>query len=213
VCAENGLGGKVLEHVLHNIVYARDELGDHTSDDAYAQLDDVLASTPPGAGGVMFLPWLNGSLAPGGDNNVRGGFVHMSLTTTRRDMIRAVVEGVAHNLGWLLPHVEAFTGTRIDEIAFVGGAARSAKWSVILADVLGRPIASLDAPDRAIARATALLALHRHGVIGRRDLEALVNVTRRDSPDPARHELYARRQAQFEALHTALIPISEALTT
>ncbi len=213
VCAENGLGGKVLEHVMQNVVYARDELGDHASDDPFAALESVLHETAPGAGGVMFLPWLNGSLAPGGDSNVRGGFVHMSLTTTRRDMVRAVVEGVAHNLGWLLPHVEAFTGNRIDDIAFVGGAARSAQWSAILADVLDRPVLSFRAPDRAIARATGLLALQRHGVIARDDLDAMVDVDRRDEPDATRHALYTTRQAQFEALYAALVPISEALTT
>lgn len=213
VCAENGLGGKVLEHMMLNVVYAQDEFGNHTSDDAFGALETVLTGTSAGAGGVMFLPWLNGSLAPGGDGNVRGGFVHMSLNTTRRDMVRAVVEGVAHNLGWLLPHVEAFSGKRIDDIAFAGGAARSPRWSAILADVLDRPVMSLRTPDRAIARATALLALQRHGIIERDDLGAMVDVDRRDEPDAARHELYAKRQEQFEALYEALVPISGALTT
>ena len=71
----------------------------------------------------------------------------MSLETERADLVRAVVEGVAHNLAWLLPHVEAFTGERIDEIAFVGGAARSARWCQVLADVLGRPVSPLAAPE------------------------------------------------------------------
>ncbi len=153
VCAENGLGGKVLEHVLENMVYATDELGDHRVDDVFGSLDPLLRATAPGAGGVLFLPWLRGSLAPGGDANMRGGFVHMSLDTTRRDMVRAVVEGIAHNLGWLLPHVERFTGAGIDEVAFVGGAARSPAWCGILADVLARPITALHAPDRSVARA------------------------------------------------------------
>src|SRR5262249_3526816 len=154
VCAENGLGGKVLEHVLENVVYATDELGDHSLDDAFVALDKVLSSTDPGAGGVLFLPFLNGSLAPGGDAGMRGGFVHMSLETTRRDMVRAVVEGIAHNLAWLRPHVEQFTGKEIDEIAFVGGAARSQPWCGILADVVGTPIGALVQPDKAVARAT-----------------------------------------------------------
>jgi xylulokinase len=210
VCAENGLGGKVLEHVLQNMVYAADELGDHRVDDAFASLDPLLRATAPGAGGVMFLPWLNGSLAPGGDGNMRGGFVHMSLDTTRRDMLRAVVEGIAHNLGWLLPHVEAFTGAGIDEVAFVGGAARSPAWCGILADVLDRPITALEAPDRSVARATALLALQRHGALTRADLDALP-AGEQFTPTAAHREQYVIRQAQFEAAYAALLPISEAL--
>lgn len=200
VCAENGLGGKVLEHVLQELLQLD-----------FSELDDVIRATDAGAGGVLFLPWLNGALAPGGDDTIRGGFVHLSIDTTRRDLVRAVAEGIAHNLGWLLPHVEAFTGNRIDDVAFAGGGARSLPWCGILADVLNRRVDALAAPDRAIARATALLALERHGVITRADLDDMVEVVAQHTPDAARHERYAARQVQFEAAFAALRPISEAL--
>ena len=212
VCAENGLGGKVLEHVLDRVVYADDGLGDHRVDEPFARLDAVLGATEPGAGGVMFLPWLGGSMAPLASGTIRGGFVHMSLETGRADLVRAVVEGVAHNLAWLLPHVEAFSGEPIGDIAFVGGAARSPAWCQVLADVLGRCVSPLPGPDCATARATALLALERHGVLSRRDLDGAAGATTAEFvPDPARHERYAYRQVQFEAAYAALLPISEAL--
>jgi xylulokinase len=212
VCAENGLGGKVLEHMLERVVFANDALADHRAADAFAPLDALLGETEPGAGGVMFLPWLGGSLAPTPSGAVRGGFVNMSLETDRASLVRAVVEGVAHNLAWLLPHVETFTGETIREIVFVGGAARSAPWCQVLADVLGRPIAPLTSPGTALARAMGLLALERHGVLSREDLDrAAAKTTGRFEPDPARHERYAYRQVQFEAAYAALLPISEAL--
>jgi len=212
VCAENGLGGKVVEHVLERFVYAHDELGDHRVDTSFARLDAVLGATRPAAGGVMFLPWLNGSLAPIASGSIRGGFVNMSLETDRADLVRAVVEGVAHNLAWLLPHVEAFTGEHIDEITFVGGAARSAQWCQVLADVVGRPVSPLEQPEGGAARAMALLALQRHGDISHADLErASSAVSATYQPESARHEQYAYRQVQFEAAHAALLPISEAL--
>ncbi len=209
VCAENGLGGKVLEHVLRNVVYASDALADHGTTDPFGALDGALHATRPSTG-VMFLPWLNGSMAPRGSGEMRGGFVHMSLETTRVDLVRAVIEGVAHNLRWLLPFVETFSGNPIEEIAFVGGAARSAPWCQALADVLDRPITALDAPDRSVARATALLALQRHGVLTRADLDALP-AGEQFEPTAAHREQYAMRQAQFEAAYAALLPISEAL--
>src|SRR5207247_11247862 len=139
----------------------------HRGSDPFARLDAVLLATEPGAGGVLFLPWLGGSLAPTASGAIRGGFVHMSLETGRAELVRAVVEGVAHNLAWLLPHVEEFTGEAIAEVVFVGGAARSARWCQVLADVLGRPVAPLDAPEVGVARAMGLLALERHGVLSR----------------------------------------------
>ncbi len=212
VCAENGLGGTVLEPVLERVVYAADVLGDHRVRDTYAQLDATLLATDAGAGGVMFLPWLGGSLAPVASGAIRGGFLNMSLETSRAQLVRAVVEGVAHNLGWLLPYVEAFTGDDIHDIVFVGGAARSAQWCQVLADVLDRHVLPLDRPEAGAARAMALLALERHGVLTAADLDrAAAGTTAEFEPDPARHGRYAYRQVQFEAAHAALLPISEAL--
>jgi xylulokinase len=212
VCAENGLGGKLLEHMLERVVYADDELADHRVADPFVAIDAVLDATDPGAGGVLFLPWLGGSLAPTASGTMRGGFVNMSLETGRAELVRAVAEGVAHNLAWLLPHVETFTGEPIDDVAFVGGAARSARWCQVLADVLGRPVAPLDSPEIGVARAMGLLALERHGVLSRDDLDRVATTkTERFEPDPARHERYAYRQVQFEAAYAALLPISEAL--
>jgi xylulokinase len=202
VCAENGLGGKVLQHVIDEVVCL---------DDGFETLAAELGASEPGAGGVMFLPWLNGAMAPGGNGNARGGFVNMSLETTRADLVRAVVEGIAHNISWLVPYVEAFTREPIDDLAFVGGGARVPELVTLLADVVGRPVHALAAPADAVARATALLALERHGTITRNDLDALVTVERSYAPNADRHTRYAERQTQFEAAYAALLPISEAL--
>src|SRR3546814_8268748 len=88
---------------------------------------------------------------------------------------RSTCEGVAHTLAGLLPHAEALTGEPVREIVFVGGAARSAGWAQIVADVLDRPVLVPDRPEVAIARATALLALNRHGVLDRDDLSRLAS--------------------------------------
>ena len=201
VFAENGLGGKPLEHVLDNVV--------HTG--GFDTLDQVLERVPAGSRGVLFLPWLRGSMAPANDATMRGGYVNMSLETGRDELVRATCEGVAHNLAWLLPHVEALTGDPIEEVLFVGGAARSGGWAQIVADVLDRPVQVPDRPEVAIARATALLALHRHGVLGRDDLAALASTGEPREPIAAHHDVYARHQPQFEAVFEALRPISQAL--
>lgn len=213
VFAENGYGGRLVEFMLDQIVYAGDALADHGTEALFARLDAALADGTPGAGGALFLPWLGGSLAPSANPEMRGGFINVSLTTRRVDLVRAVTEGVAHNLAWLLPHVEAFTGDPIEELAFVGGAARSPGWCQILADVLDRSIAPAVDPDTAVARSVARLAQARLGVLDRAEVQAGVELADPVDPSPDTRALYAMHQHQFEAAFEALQPISHALTT
>ena len=82
---------------------------------------------------------------------MRGGFVNMSLENNRADLVRAVVEGVAHNIAWLVPYVEKFTGEA--SVRSLRGRRRTlGQWCQVLADVLGRPVSPLHAPDTGTAR-------------------------------------------------------------
>jgi xylulokinase len=211
VWAENGLSGKVVEHVLEHVVHATDELGDHATSEPFARLDQLLAAVPPGSANVLFLPWLAGSLSPSADGNMRGGFLNLSLDTERRHLVRAVIEGLGFNLGWLLPIVEGFSGHRGDEIVFGGGAARSEQWVQTLADILGRPVAPLRDPHQTIARATALYALYRGGVLDDADLARLVDTTAHVEPRAEHRATYDALQTQFIAAFDALRPIFGAL--
>ena len=211
VWAENGLGGKALENVLEHVVYAGHELADHAVVDHFEHLDRAVASVAPGSGGVLFMPWLTGSVSPTSDPHVRGGFLNLSLDTRRAHLVRAVVEGICLNLGWLLPVVEGFSRHRADEVVFGGGGARSPVWAGILADVLDRPVLTLREPDQANARAVAILALHRAGVLAASDLDALVHTVAEHDPDARHRETYARLQTQFVAAFDALRPIYSVL--
>lgn len=211
VMAENGLGGRVLEHMVTRIVDPDDALDSSTVNDPFAAVAEALGTSPPGSGGVMFLPWLAGSLAPSSNRSMRGGFVNMSLDTTRVDMVRSVTEGIAHNLGWLLPHVESMAGHVIDQIRFTGGGARIVGWAQVIADILNRSVAVVDQPHLSAARAAALLALQRTKVLTRTDLSDSVAVGEVHDPASDHRALYDHRQSQFEACFEALQPIHTAL--
>ena len=211
VWAENGLGGKVVEHVLEHIVHATDELGDHSTTDQFARLDELLGAVAPGSNNVLFLPWLAGSLSPIADPNMRGAFLNLSLDTERRHLVRSVIEGIGFNLAWLLPVVEAFSGHTDQEIVFGGGAARSAQWVQTLADIFDRPVSAVNEPHQVIARATALLALNRGGVLSATDLDDMVDVATRVEPRDEHRSTYQRLQTQYIAAFEALRPIYATL--
>jgi xylulokinase len=209
--AENGIAGKAVEHILEHVVFTADVLGNHATGDEFAALDAALASVPAGSGGVLFLPWLNGSLAPRAAGSMRGGFLNLSLDTKRVHLVRAMIEGTAHNLRWLLPYVEAFTGRPIAEIAFGGGAARSRAWAQILADVLDRPVRVLVNPGSTVARAVGLVALMRQGALAAEDIAAMEETATICEPTAAHRERYGAMQEQFVAAFDAIRPICEAL--
>ncbi len=211
VMAENGLGGRVLQQVLDSVIHPTDPLGASSTRDPWSSIPTSLEVSPPGANGVMFLPWLDGSMAPETSRAMRGGFVNMSLRTSRADMTRAVIEGLAHNLSWLLPHVEHMTDTPIEMVHFTGGGARLEGWPQVLADVLGKPVAITNQPHLTTARAAALLALTREGTLLRSELSGLVDVGPSHDPSPDHRALYDHRQSQFEACFEALLPIHTAL--
>lgn len=217
VWAENGLAGRAVEHVMENLVHPLDELGDHRtgSGDAFDHFERALAASPPGAGGVRFLPWLSGSMAPQADPSMRGGFLGMSLNTRRVDLVRAAVEGVLHNLRWMLEPVEAFTGRPAEHIVLTGGAARSAAWAQATADILGRPVSTLADPGLAGARAVAtwarLLAdgepVPASSPAGS-DRPGLGSSTAaRFETDPSCVEIHDDAHGQFRAVFEALRPL------
>ena len=179
----------------------------------YDALADLAAQAQPGSGGVLFLPWLNGERTPVDDHLARGGWLNLSLDTTRAQLVRAVLEGVALNARWMQGPVERFCKRRLDPIAFIGGGARSPLWSQILADVLGREIRASADPIHANVRGAAFLAGIALGEMRAEDVPARVSTAATFTPDPARRELYDRLYREFVKVYKATKPIYRRLNS
>ena len=208
--AEGGLAGRALEFVLEQLVYASDALGDHRSDAVFARLDAAVDATEPGAGGVLFLPWLTGTWSPAIEPRARGAFLNLGLATTRAHLARAALEGVAFQLAWMLPHIEALTGRRHDELVFAAGGARSDAWAQILADVCGRPVRQLAEPRLTNCRGAAMLAFHRLGLVDLERADELLAERRRYEPRPEYRALYDDLAGRFVLAHERLKPVFAA---
>jgi xylulokinase len=178
-------------------------LRDHaleTGDDL-RRLDAIAGAVAPGSNGVIFTPWLNGERTPVDDHTLRAGWHNLSLSTTRAELVRSVLEGVAYNSRWLLATVEKFVGQPFPWLHFIGGGAQSELWCRIMADVLDREIRQVEHPIRANARGAALLAGVALGRIGVDDLARTVRIVRTYAPDPATRSVYDDRYAEFRVLH------------
>ena len=202
VADEHETGGACLTWLRDNLLYPQDALGEAPPPDTFfAVLNDTAESVPPGANGVLFTPWLNGERSPVDDHTIRGGFHNLSLSSTRADMVRAVLDGVALNSAWLLGPVEKFCKQRFDSLAFIGGGANSDLWSQIHADALGRTIRQTADPVLANVRGAGLLTLLALGCLTVRDIPATVQIKATYEPDPAAAKVYAELLEEFMNLY------------
>lgn len=88
---------------------------------------------------VVFLPYLSGERTPHDDPDAKGVLFGMTHATTRADLGRAVLEGVAFAFVDAQDALLA-AGTAIGTVRVIGGGARSALWGRILASALGREL-------------------------------------------------------------------------
>jgi xylulokinase len=96
-------------------------------------------TTPAGAEGLVFLPFLSGERSPFWNDGLRAAFYGLTLAHRRPHMLRAVIEGVAFSLRYLLD-IFAALGVALDSIALAGGGASVAGWPQLMADVCQRPV-------------------------------------------------------------------------
>jgi xylulokinase len=170
----------------------------------YDDLVAMAASAPPGSGGVMFTPWLNGERSPVEDRTLRGAFLNVSLTTQREHMVRAVLEGVAFNARWLLDAVEGFVKRPLPSLRILGGGAQSDLWCQIHADVLNRRIERVADPMFAGLRGAALFAAISLGRLTIDDVPQLVQVTDTFEPDAQARQVYEPMYAEFKRFYGRL---------
>jgi xylulokinase len=169
----------------------------------YDELTALAATAAPGSGRVVFTPWLAGERSPVDDLHARGGFHNLSLQTTRADLVRAVLEGVAYNARWLHEAVERFAKRRLDGIRIFGGGATSDLWCQIHADVLDRTIHRVHDPLSCNARGAALIAGMALGAVRRDEIPDLVEIERTFTPDPTNRAIYDRLFDELPKLYKA----------
>jgi len=188
--------GVCLDWARSLLVTAPDGLTE-PADSAFSALDSVAATAPSASRGVLFTPWLNGERSPVADADLRGGFHGLSLATTRADLIRSVLEGVAHNSRWLLEESEAMLGHPLSHVRAMGGGAGSDLWCQIHADVLGRPVHRVADPLMVNVRGATFFAGLVLGLIDVADIHGRVEIDRVFEPDAAAQRAHDPMHAEF----------------
>jgi xylulokinase len=153
--------------------------------------------------GVLFLPYLSGERTPHNDARARGVFFGMTHETTRADLGRAVLEGVAFAFADGQDAL-AEAGTRIDEVSVIGGGARSEIWGRILASALNRALRYHHGAEAGPAHGAARLARLAHTGEDPASVCAPPPVERIVEPEPALRDRYRERLVEYRHLYTAV---------
>jgi xylulokinase len=175
--------------------------------------DAHLLATPPGADGLVMLPFLNGERTPDlpAGKGVLAGLDTTNMTAAH--LYRAAMEGATYSLKY---GYDAFlrAGMRFERIVLTGGGSNSPAWRQLVADVFGLPV---DVPTQSEGAAfgAALQALWALGV-SRGDATTIADIAARHvavdpalaaRPDPQRTSAYARAYASFLRHLDAVTPL------
>jgi xylulokinase len=135
--------------------WLRDQVFGLSGATAYDRMVDMAASVPPGANGLLFVPYLVGERSPHMDPQARGLFLGLTAGHGQAELARSVIEGVT------LSCYDAFqvlqeTGINPTRILMAGGGARSRLWLQVVADVFGLPVQRLEVTEQSAVGATIL---------------------------------------------------------
>ncbi|MBN1953768.1 MAG: FGGY-family carbohydrate kinase [Anaerolineae bacterium] len=185
--------------------FYRHEQADPNIPNVYALMDQDVETIPPGSDYLVFTPWMYGERSPVADTWVRSTFFNMSADHSREHLLRAVYEGVAYNLRWMLEIVEDKFGFPLPLLRVIGGGARGWPWMQIIADVTGRRVETVAQPQEAGAVGIALAAGVGLGLYPDfRSLKDIVRVERTFEPQVDHRPVYDVLYAAYRRLYSSL---------
>ena len=170
-----------------------------------AELEREAERDYPGPGSLLFLPYLSGERTPHDDPHASGVLFGLRPDTSRAEVARAVMEGVAHTLAEARECLES-AGDTFGSIGLIGGGARSALWTRMIAASLNRDIVRYRSGETGPALGAARLGRLAATGEAPQDVCAPPQVLDVTHPDPELAASFARARDSFRSLYSALKP-------
>jgi len=172
--------------------------------DPFALLDEQAATAPIGSSGVLWITHFTGSLAPYWNPYSKGVLFNLSLSTTRAEIIRAILEGIAIEVNKNISIMKEMGGS-VQEIRIAGGAAKSSFFNQIQADVYGTRVATTNFTEATALGAAimAAVALRWYPTI-ENTVEKVVHTTACYEPNPEAHVTYQKLSELHHGIYRAL---------
>ena len=177
---------------------------------AYKLIDELVEATKPGAGGLIFLPYLLGERSPIWDHNARGAYIGLDMSSTKGNMARAILEGVGYNLKTILDIFDK--DSHIDDIIMIGAGVKGDVWLQILADIWQKPLLVPQYLEEATSMGAAICGGVGVGIYDDFSVAAKMNKPIREiKPDKELTGVYTKLYKVFEDAYKQLKPIYQTL--
>ncbi|MFX0083285.1 MAG: FGGY-family carbohydrate kinase [Candidatus Hodarchaeota archaeon] len=215
---EQNIAGGSLSFLRDKILYHKDELlKEEAVPDVYKIFDQIAEKVPAGSNNLIYTPWLIGERSPVDDPTIRGGLYNLSFEMSREHIIRAIFEGVAYNVKWLLSVIEKFirkwvikelgrpkNSTIIPELNIIGGGAQSDIWCQIFADILDRKIKQVADPIQANARGAAYIASVGLGYLKWDEIQRCCEISKEYTPNPENRKIYDKLFVEYVNIYKVI---------
>lgn len=201
-------GGVVLRWFRDTLAQAELAQAEETGRDIY---DILLEDIPDQPGTAMLLPHFTGSGTPHLDLESKGAIVGLSLSTSKGELVKAILEGISYEIKQNLRMLQE-AGVVINEVRAIGGGAKSEKWLQLKADMFGKKVIALDISE-GVCLGTAILAGTATGKYNTIEeaVELLVKPQKEYYPREAIAEQYDEKLRVYEQIYPALRDINDQI--
>jgi len=165
---------------------------------------ELLAEMPEEPTELMVLPYFAQAGPPHLGDRVPGGVLGLLTSTTRGELIKALLEGVTYHFAEGQERLQR-AGISIKGYRAAGGGARSDRWLQLSADILGTPIERPQVGDPAMMGAAMVAGVGSGAYASFEEaVKMLVRVERRFEPHPQRSALYRAQMERYQKMISAL---------
>src|SRR5262249_15831472 len=197
----NFTGGSLLKWYRDTFARTEKVLAETQGKDVY---DLILAEAPKEPTSIFILPHFTSTGTPHFDTEPKGAMAGLRLSTTRGEIVRAVLEGVTYEMA-LNASVLGDCGAEIESFRAIGGGAKSAYWMQLKADLLGKPVHAMKVSE-SVCLGAAILAGAATGQYKSAQKAALQisQVERTYKPDARKAKIYRENFAKYKELYPTL---------
>jgi xylulokinase len=168
-------------------------------DEAFAKLAREAEASPPGANGLVMLPYFSGERTPIHDPDAKGMIFGLNLTHRRGDLYRALLEGIACGTNHIIETYRDI-GHMPGSLIAVGGGTRNHVWPQAVSDISGMA-QTVCRNSVGASYGDAFLAALGVGDVSKRDILTWNPEERRIKPDRKNRPVYERRYKVFRQLY------------